>query len=159
MPCRRRSARYGSAGAGRFRKPRGKGERHMEHIKRLGDAELEIMQVIWAAEEPVTSTWIQQQLKGRRPWALSTLMTTLTRLGGKGFVACDRSTRTNYYSALVGEAEYKAAESRAFLRRLHAGSLRSLAASLCGDESLSAQEAEELRGLLDKLGDETEGEG
>ena len=127
----------------------------MERIKRLGDAELEIMQVIWAADEPVTSNYIQQQLKGKRGWALSTLMTTLTRLGGKGFVACDRSTRTNYYTALVAEADYKAAESRALLQRLHAGRLRSLAASVCGDESLSAGEAEELRALLAKL-DETD---
>ncbi len=118
---------------------------------RLGDAELEIMQAIWAADRPVTSTWVQRQLADRRPWALSTLMTTLARLAGKGFIACDRSTRTNYYTALVKEADYKAAESRSFLRRMHAGSLRSLAASLCGDESLSPREAGELRALLDKL--------
>lgn len=126
-------------------------------MKRLGDAELEIMQVIWAAGEPVTSSQIQQRLAGRRGWALSTLMTTLTRLGSKGFVACDRSTRTNYYTALIAQADYKAAESRALLHRLHAGSLRSLAASLCGDESLSAGEAEELRALLAKLDDTTKG--
>lgn len=128
----------------------------MERTKRLGDAELEIMQAIWAADGPVTSSWIQQRLKGRRGWALSTLMTTLTRLGGKGFVACDRSTRTNYYTALVSEAEYKAFESRALLERLHAGSLRSLAASLCGDEQLSPKEAGELRKLLDQLESKTE---
>lgn len=130
----------------------------MEKMKRLGDAELEIMQVIWAAGRPVTSSQIQQRLAGRRGWALSTLMTTLTRLGGKGFVACDRSTRTNYYTALVAEADYKAAESRALLQRLHAGSLRSLAVSLCGDESLSAGEAEELRALLAKLDKTDEGQ-
>lgn len=124
----------------------------MERRMHLGDAELEIMQAVWAAGEPVTSTEIQRRLAGRRGWALSTLMTTLARLADKGFVACDRSSRTNYYSALVGEAEYKAAESRSFLQRMHAGSLRSLAASLAGDERLAPREAEELRRLLDKLG-------
>lgn len=124
----------------------------MERRMHLGDAELEIMQAVWAAGEPVTSTEIQRRLAGRRGWALSTLMTTLARLADKGFVSCDRSSRTNYYSALVGEAEYKAAESRSFLQRMHAGSLRSLAASLAGDERLAPREAEELRRLLDKLG-------
>lgn len=124
----------------------------MERRMHLGDAELEIMQAVWAAGEPVTSTEIQRRLAGRRGWALSTLMTTLARLADKGFVACDRSSRTNYYSALVGEAEYKAAESRSFLQRMHTGSLRSLAASLAGDERLAPREAEELRRLLDKLG-------
>ena len=63
--------------------------------KRLGDAELEIMMVLWDSSEPVTSTYILGQLKGRRNWALSTLMTTLSRLAEKGFVCCDRSPRTN----------------------------------------------------------------
>lgn len=129
----------------------------MERRMHLGDAELEIMQAIWAAREPVTSTEIQRRLTGRRGWALSTLMTTLARLADKGFVACDRSSRTNYYSALVGEAAYKAAESRSFLQRMHAGSLRSLAASLAGDERLAPREAEELRRLLDKLGGPEQG--
>lgn len=131
----------------------------MERRMHLGDAELEIMQAVWAAGEPVTSTEIQRRLAGRRGWALSTLMTTLARLADKGFVACDRSSRTNYYSALVGEAEYKAAESRSFLQRMHAGSLRSLAASLAGDERLAPREAEELRRLLDKLGGPEAGAG
>ena len=83
-----------------------------EKTKKLGDAELEIMQTLWSAAEPVTSGWVLERLKGRRDWALSALMTALSRLADKGFVLCDRSTRTNFYSPLVSEADYKAAESR-----------------------------------------------
>ena len=90
--------------------------------KRLGDAELEIMLVIWDCTEPVTSTYILEQLRGRRNWALSTLMTTLSRLADKGFVFCDRTTRTNYYSALISEEDYKAQEGRSFLEKLYGNS-------------------------------------
>ena len=41
-----------------------------EIIRRLGDAELEIMQAVWAAEGPVSSVYVQQALRGRRDWAL-----------------------------------------------------------------------------------------
>ena len=39
-------------------------------MKRLGDAELEIMLTVWAAREPVTSGYVSGALKGRRDWAL-----------------------------------------------------------------------------------------
>ena len=58
--------------------------------KKLGEAELEIMQVIWDSKSPVPSNYILKELKGRRKWQLSTLMTSLTRLADKGFVSCDR---------------------------------------------------------------------
>ena len=35
-------------------------------MKRLGDAELEIMLAIWAAGEPVQSTYVQEKLRGGR---------------------------------------------------------------------------------------------
>ena len=63
--------------------------------KKLGEAELEIMQVIWNSEAPVSSNYILKELQERRKWQLSTLMTSLARLCGKGFVHCDRSTGSN----------------------------------------------------------------
>ena len=76
--------------------------------KKLGEAELEIMQVIWGSEPPVTSNYILKELRGRRSWQLSTLMTSLARLADKGFVTCDRSTGTNLYAPVITENEYKA---------------------------------------------------
>ena len=51
------------------------------HSKRLGEAELEIMQILWSAQAPLTARQILQQLGDHRTWALSTLMTALSRLG------------------------------------------------------------------------------
>ena len=55
-------------------------------MKHLGDAELEIMETIWAEKEPVTAAYILKNLKTRNTWALSSLMTALARLTEKGFV-------------------------------------------------------------------------
>ena len=38
-------------------------------IKRLGDAELEIMQAVWGAGEAVNSAYIQAALAGKRNWS------------------------------------------------------------------------------------------
>ncbi len=49
-------------------------------IKRLPDAELEIMLIIWNSELPANSVSILEQLQKRRTWKLPTLMTVLSRL-------------------------------------------------------------------------------
>ena len=117
-------------------------------IKRLGDAELEIMQIIWAYTEPMTSNEILSRLK-RRQWQLSTLMTVLQRLVSKGFILCDRSMRSNLYSAIITESKYNASESKEFLGRLYGNSLRSFVASFCGTNDVSKEELSELRSYLD----------
>jgi len=119
--------------------------------KKLGDAELEIMQAIWGSEAPVTSGYILNELKNSRKWQLSTLMTSLARLEDKGFVSCDRSCGSNLYSALVAENDYKAVASQSFLKRMYNSSVQSLVATLYGNKMFSGEDVKELRSFLDEL--------
>lgn len=120
-------------------------------LKKLGEAELEIMQVIWDSDSPVTSNYILKELQGQRNWQLSTLMTSLSRLSDKGFVACDRSTGTNLYSPVISEDDYKTGESRNFLKRLYNNSIQNMVATLYGNKALGDSDMEELRNYLDKI--------
>ena len=119
-------------------------------IKTLGEAELEIMQVIWASS-PVTSNYILNKLKGHRKWQLSTLMTSLSRLSGKGFIGCNRETGTNLYYPVITENDYKAKESRNFLKRLYNNSIQNLVANLYSNKVIKDDDIEELKKYLDKL--------
>lgn len=119
--------------------------------KKLGDAELEIMQAIWESESPVTSVYILNKLKSSRKWQLSTLMTSLARLEDKGFANCDRSCGSNLYSALVAENDYKAAASQSFLKRMYNSSVQNLVATLYGNKMFSGEDVKELRSFLDEL--------
>lgn len=120
-------------------------------LKRLGDAELEIMLVIWRTGVPVTASTILEKLRGRRNWALSSLMTALSRLCEKGFVHCDRSTRTNLYSAVISERAYKEQEGRSFLKKLYGNSLQNFVMTLYDANAISEREIDELRTLFDEL--------
>lgn len=120
-------------------------------IKKLGEAELEIMQVMWDAGEAVSSNYILKQLKGRRKWQLSTLMTSLSRLADKGFVRCDRSTGSNLYSFLIPEKEYKAGASRHFLERLYDNSIQNMIACLYDSREIKRSDVKELREFLDQI--------
>ncbi len=126
--------------------------------KKLGEAELEIMQVIWNSEGPVTSNYILKELQGSRRWQLSTLMTSLARLSDKGFVSCDRSTGCNLYSSIVAENEYKTGASRHFLEKLYNNSLQNMVATLYSSKAIKNSDVEELRSFLDELETEHFGE-
>lgn len=119
--------------------------------KKLGEAELEIMQVIWRSGAPVTSNQILRGVQEQRSWQLSTLMTALSRMADKGFVSCDRSTGTNLYTAVVAEEDYKAKEGRNFLEKLYDNSIQNLVASLYGSKVLTDSDITELRGFLDDM--------
>lgn len=127
-------------------------------LKKLGEAELEIMQVIWDSKGPVTSNYILKELQGRRKWQLSTLMTSLSRLADKGFVSCDRSSGSNLYMPVVPENVYKTGASRHFLEKLYNNSLQNMVATLYNNKAIKNSDVEELRNFLDELEAEHTGE-
>lgn len=118
--------------------------------KKLSDAELEVMLAVWEMEKPATGGAILERIRVDRGWALSTLMTVLSRLEDKGYLACDRSTRSNLYSALVEESDYKEQEGKTFLRRLYGNSLPGFVSCLYRSGAVSESDLEELRGFLDR---------
>ena len=71
----------------------------MKAIKKLPEAELEIMLVVWDAQGPVTSDYIMERLE--KDWTKPTLLNLLTRLCGRGFLRCDKEGRHNVYSVLI----------------------------------------------------------
>lgn len=119
--------------------------------KTLGEAELEIMQVIWASEEAVTANYILKELEHQRKWQLSTLMTSLSRLVHKEFLTCDRSTGTNLYTAIFPENDYKMQESTHFLKKLYDNSIQDLIATLYSNDVIERADIQELRQFLDEL--------
>lgn len=120
-------------------------------MKKLSDSEFEIMKVLWSRELPMTSNEILDGVKGRHNWKLAGLMTLLARMVDKGYVYCDRSTRTNYYSAVVSQDQYRLSESESFLGKLFEHSAKELIANLYKGKKLSKTEIRELRAYLDSL--------
>lgn len=123
----------------------------MNTIKRLGDAELEIMLAIWNSKDKVTSTYVLEHLQKKRKWALSTVMTSLSRLCEKGFLTCDRTTGSNLYLPLISEEEYKAKESQSFLEKMFGNSFQKLVTNLYENKIIENTDLEELRTFIDKL--------
>lgn len=120
-------------------------------MKKLSEAEFEIIQVLWRHKAPMTSNQILDEIKDGRQWKLASLMTTLARMADKGAVYCDRTTRTNYYSALVSEDEYKVTEGTSLLEKMFNKSAKDFIASLYQGKQMSGKDIQELRAYLDSL--------
>ena len=117
-------------------------------IRRLPDSELELMQIIWQKEPPVSRREIEENLKKDHALAATTILTLLTRLSEKGFLKLEKQGRANLYTPLISQREYLASESRSLLDKLYGGSIKTFANALC-DSGISKEELLELRKLLE----------
>ena len=117
-------------------------------IRRLPDAELEVMQALWACDPPAVRADIEAILHQTHPMAMTTLLTLLTRLSEKGFVTIEKQGRRSVYTPIVSRQDYLAAQSNRFVRNLCGGSISTFAAALCGS-GLTKEELAELRDLLE----------
>jgi predicted transcriptional regulator len=126
----------------------------MTKSTKLGDGELEVMQAVWEAREPVTASKILEKIQEKRTWGLSTLMTVLSRLTEKGYLDCDKTTRTNIYSAKIEEKDYKKKETRSFLEKLHKNSISNFVSCLYAGGDISSEEIAELKRFIESAGKE-----
>ncbi len=115
---------------------------------RLPDAELEVMQVLWRCSSPVTGATVEAEMGKLRPLAKTTVLTLLTRLVSKGFVAVEKQGRLGLYTPLVTEADYQARQSKRFLDQLFGGSIPAFASALTAS-GISREDLEELKQLLE----------
>ena len=120
-----------------------------ETIRRLPDAELEVMQAIWACTAPVARTEIEEILFKTHPMAMTTLLTLLTRLHEKGFITIEKSGRRSYYTPCVSQEDYLASQSKSFVEKLCGGSMSAFATALC-NSGLTKEELAELRDMLER---------
>ena len=118
-------------------------------IRRLPDAEQEVMQAIWACHVPVARTDIENILFKEHPMAMTTLLTLLTRLSEKGFITITKNGRRSYYTPLISQEYYLASQSKNFFEKLCGRNISTFAAALC-DSGLTKEEIAELRSLLER---------
>lgn len=88
----------------------------------LGDLEVQILERLWAASEPVDARSVLAALAGRRI-SLSTVQATLERLHRKGLLARQKVSRAFVYSASVSRERLIGTLINDLAQRLAAGEL------------------------------------
>lgn len=113
----------------------------------IGDAELEIMKVIWKSKTPMTSVDIGLAVEDKG-WKKTTIATFLTRLTEKGALLSVKQGKLYYYTAVITEKEYKKSQVRNLIKTLYNGSAREFALSFFDEKLLSDKDMEELTAIF-----------
>ncbi len=113
-------------------------------MKKLPEAEFEVMKTIWTMEPPVTTRQLMDQLGNAKGWKMPALITLLNRMIERGFLRTEKNGKERLYFPLVEKEEYLKLETGDFMRKYHGNSLTSFAAALCDNEEISDKELKEL---------------
>ena len=115
----------------------------------IGEAELEIMKVLWQASEPVNTQYINEAVE-KRGWKRTTISTFLARLVQKEAVLSEKRGKSFYYTPLISQKEYRKSQTKNLIANLYNGSVKDFALSLFEEEKLSDEDINELRAIFDK---------
>lgn len=118
--------------------------------KKISDAELEIMKIIWDGSPPMLFAQITDALaKSGKNWQKNTLITLLSRLMEKGYLKANKHGRKNEYIPLMTEQEFQSAQTRNFVDRIYKGDVSGLVTQLVNSEMLTEAEYTELKKILE----------
>jgi predicted transcriptional regulator len=119
--------------------------------KPISDAELDVMEVLWAAVQPLTAVEIGDLVGAERGWSLATVKTMLSRLTAKGAVTYREDGRRFLYSPAIEREAYVGRESRRLVDRLFGGRLSPLMAKLAEEDALDEEDIAAIEKLLKEL--------
>lgn len=116
----------------------------MEHIQ-IYESELRLMELIWD-HAPVRSTVLAQMAGEILGWKKSTVFTVIKKLAGRGILLNENAIVT----PLVSREQVMLSESKSLIDKLFQGSSRLFLANFLSKEEFTAEEAQELKSLIDQ---------
>ena len=119
----------------------------MEHL-RLSDGEWKLMKTLWQCQ-PRTLAELVAALDAETGWSRATIFMMLKRLIAKGAVTMDDSGRLQQYSAAITYSDVEPEETEAFLSKVYGGSVGMMVSNLVDRGTLSEQDIQELKAILD----------
>jgi BlaI family penicillinase repressor len=116
---------------------------------KLSQAQIELMKVLWQ-QDKLSVSQVHEQLSLHKPLALTTVATMLKRLQEKGIVGHEKSGRQYLYSARVSEHEVRSSMLGSLLNHLFDGEPEALVHHLVDQESVSEDDLQKIKALLDQ---------
>ncbi|MBQ4573570.1 MAG: BlaI/MecI/CopY family transcriptional regulator [Clostridia bacterium] len=127
--------------------------RKVEGFMKLPESELEIMQIIWDLDrkgvEPIHTGVIYKDYSdvvGRLK--LTTVLTLITRLAAKGYIAIEKNGRFNSYKPKMDEDTYNKLAAADFVATVYKNDTKSLLSALLGNGDITEEDILELRAQI-----------
>jgi predicted transcriptional regulator len=117
--------------------------------RKLTDAELEIMHVVWELDGG-TVRQVHELLNQQRPLAYTTVMTMMNILEEKGHLTRSKQGRAYRYEAVRPKNQVISGMVDDFVGKVFEGSARPLLLSLVNDRKLSKNDLEEIAQMIEE---------
>lgn len=117
----------------------------MEEVK-LGYVESRFADIIWQ-NEPLTSGELVKLYREKLEWKKSTTYTVLKKLCERGIFQNENGT----VSSLISRQDFYAMQSEKFVEETFEGSLPAFLAAFTKRKSLTSQEIDEIRHMIDSF--------
>jgi BlaI family penicillinase repressor len=121
------------------------------HKVKISESEWKVMKVIWESGT-VSSAEVVRRLKPVTGWKDNTIYTLINRLAKKEMLRIDKTVSPNLCIPLVSQRRYQREERKSFLQRVYDGSLSLMLANIVEEGSLSSEEIDDLKKILDQNG-------
>lgn len=118
----------------------------------IWDSDYRFMLIIWE-KAPVSSGRLVELAGVELGWKKSTTYNAIRRLCEKGLIKNEQAT----VSVLIPKEQVQTQESQKFLERTFSGSLPEFIASFLSGKSISSEEADELKHLIDVYKEKSHG--
>ena len=116
------------------------------------DAELAILSVLWQRGQS-TVREVMDELSATKPTGYTTVLKLMQIMTEKGLVKRDESGRTHIYRPAAPAERTQKHLVREIVNRAFQGSSQKLVMQALSDRRISKQELDEIRRLLDELGE------
>lgn len=126
-----------------------KGRNMKKNIPSISESEWEIMNVLWD-KAPQTANDIILSLQESTDWKPKTIRTLLDRLVQKDVVGVNKDQRVYTFYPLYSQEECQRAETESFIKRIYGGTMKSMLVQFIHEDSLSDDDINELRTILNK---------
>ncbi len=119
--------------------------------KILSESEKEIFDWMWKENKEYSFKEIFQKFgeNGVKGWKKQTLSTFLTRMERKGVISIRKEGTKCYYKIVLNKQQYEKKRAEYVLNSYFGGSLNQFMVALTGGETLSDDDADELRKFLE----------
>jgi len=118
--------------------------KNTKKMKRIPDAEFEVMKAVWAIKPPMSAKQIMEQLSAEKKWVEQAVIMLLTRLTERGFIHTEKIGRNRVYYSLVEREDYLQFETDNFIKQYHESSFINLVNTLYKDKTVTDKDIDEL---------------
>jgi len=116
----------------------------MADMKKLPNAEFDIMKVVWENDPPITTKMILEQLGHERDWKAQTVISLMLRLVERGFLRTEKKGKERTFYPLIERDAYLEFETSNFVNLYHENSLLHLVNTMYHGKALSDADIDEL---------------